>query len=47
MSAPVGWAGDIERVLAVEGGHLAIGRYGWTLYHGRGCSLSGIRSCHR
>lgn len=32
---------DIKRALAVDGGHLAIGRGGFTLWVGRGVSLSG------
>jgi hypothetical protein len=32
---------DITRALAVNGGHLAIGRGGFTLWFGRGLSLSG------
>ena len=41
MSAPVSWSAHIERALAVEGGHLEVGRYGYTLYYDRGCRLSG------
>ena len=41
MNAPVGWSADIARALAVEGGHLEVGRYGYTLYLDRGCRLSG------
>ena len=31
----------IARALSVEGGHLGIGRGGYTLYYARGCTLSG------
>jgi hypothetical protein len=41
MNAPVGWSADIARALAVEGRHLEVGRYGYTLYLDRGCRLSG------
>jgi len=41
MSASANWSADIERALTVEGGHLAVGRYGYSLYYARGCSLSG------
>ena len=41
MSAPESWSAHIERALATEGGHLTIGRYGYSLYFGRSCSLSG------
>ena len=45
MSAAPEWPKDdgerIRRALAVEGGHLGIGRGGYCLYYARGTTLSG------
>ncbi|WHQ72882.1 hypothetical protein [Methylorubrum extorquens] len=35
------YADLIARALSTEGGHLAVGRGGFTLWSGRGCCLSG------
>ena len=45
MTATTSWPKDdaerISRALATEGGHLGIGRGGYTLYYDRGATLSG------
>jgi hypothetical protein len=45
MTATTNWPKDdaerIRRALATEGGHLGIGRGGFTLYYARGSTLSG------